>query len=337
MGSQQAFAQSSVTLYGSLDAGLLYTSRTAGGGAHQFSMVDSGTSASEFGIRGSEDLGGGLKAIFVLESGISTSNGGFSNSNGNFFGRKAWFGIKGDFGTVQAGLQYSPFVLSIINSDPRNVSFFGSGAVVYVGNVLGTGYLNPNAVTYTSPDLAGLQGSAMLALGGTAGDFQAGRQYSARLKYDIHSLTIDAAFYSGNEGGTAAFTPLPTTIAFTGRTVGVGYALGNLTIKASFVNYKVAGSFDSRVFGGGLSYFVTPVFNLDAGAWYTSDGNNTVNHSVLTGAGIDYFMSKQTTLYGQVAFVNNHGKMKTGLSVNGALYAGEGSTAGAVIGIRHTF
>ncbi len=66
MGSQQAFAQSSVTLYGSLDAGLLYTSRTAGGGAHQFSMVDSGTSASEFGIRGSEDLGGGLKAIFVL-------------------------------------------------------------------------------------------------------------------------------------------------------------------------------------------------------------------------------------------------------------------------------
>ena len=337
MVASSAYAQSAVTLYGILDAGLLYTSRAAGGGAHQFSMIDGGTAGSRFGMRGTEDLGGGLKAIFALESGISMANGGIANSNGNFFGRQAWVGLTSDLGTVQAGVQYSPFVLSLINTDPRNVSYFGSAAVIYVGNVLDTGLFNPNAISYTSPVIAGLQGSVMLALGGEPGNFQVGRQYSARLKYEIGGLTVDTALYSGNAGGTAASTPVPTTVAFTGRTIGAGYTYGRLTAKASFVNYKLAGSFDNRVYGGGLSFAVTPALNVDAGAWYTSDGNDTANHSILTGVGVEYFLSKRTTLYGQFAFVNNHGKMNTGLSLNGALYASEGSTSGAVVGIRHAF
>jgi hypothetical protein len=48
-------------------------------------------------------------------------------------------------------------------------------------------------------------------------------------------------------------------------------------------------------------------------------------------------MSKRTTLYAQAGIVNNHGKMNTGLSVNGALYGVTGSTAGVDLGIRHTF
>ncbi|MFM0703534.1 porin [Paraburkholderia sediminicola] len=334
-------AQSSVTLYGTLDAGLLYTSRTvSANGAnagHRFSLIDGGSAGSNFGMRGSEDLGGGLSAIFALESGISMANGGYGNSNGNFFGRQAWIGLTGGFGTVQAGLQYSPFVLSLINTDVRNVSYFGSGAVIYVGNVLDTGLFNPNAITYTSPVIAGFQGSAMMALGGQAGDFQAGRQYSGRLKYESGGLLIDAALYSGNAGGTAASTPIPTTVAFTGRTIGAGYTFESLTIKAVFVNYKLAGSFDSRVYGGGLGYQITPSLLANVGAWYTSDGNDTANHSILAGAGVDYSLSKRTALYGQVAYVDNHGKMNTGLSLNGALYEGPGSTTGVTVGIRHRF
>ncbi|MCO5399696.1 porin [Ralstonia soli] len=332
-----AHAQSSVTLYGVADAGLLYTSRTAGGGAHQLSMIDGGMSGSHFGLKGAEDLGGGLKAIMTLESGISMANGGFANSNGNLFGRQAWVGLTGGFGTVLTGLQYSPFVLSLIGTEPRNVSYFGSGAPLYVGNVLDTGLFNPNAISYTSPVIGGLQGSAMLALGGKPGDFQAGRQYSARLKYDMGGFTLDAAVYSGNAGGTTAMTPVPSAVEFTGRTIGAGYTIGNLTAKAVFVNYKVAGSFDNRVFGGGFDYALTPALNANAGAWYTSDGNDTANHSIMTAAGVDYSLSKRTLLYGQVAYVKNHGKMNTGLSLNGALFASEGSTVGATVGIRHTF
>ncbi|WP_322060196.1 porin [Paraburkholderia sp. J63] len=344
LGSQAGLshAQSSVTLYGVVDGGLLYTSRTlnpatGGSAGHQFSFIDGGSAGSRFGLKGTEDLGGGIKAIFALESGIDLANGGFGNSNGNFFGRQAWVGLTGGFGTVQAGLQYSPFVLSIIDTDARNVSYFGSGGVIYVGSVLSTGLFNPNAVTYTSPVIAGLQGSVMWALGGEAGDFQAGRQYAARLKYTLGGLTVDAALYDGNAGGTAASIPVPSTVEFTGRTIGGAYEFGKLTLKASFVNYKVAGSFDNRVYSGGFSYLVTPGLNADAGVWYTSDGNDTANHSILAVVGTEYFLSKATDIYAQVGFVNNHGKMNTGLSLNGALYGPAGSTTGVNIGIRHSF
>jgi predicted porin len=56
------------------------------------------------------------------------------------------------------------------------MAYFGSGLVTYLNNVFGTGLFNPNAISYTSPEIAGLQASALLALGGAAGDFQAGRQ-----------------------------------------------------------------------------------------------------------------------------------------------------------------
>ncbi|RDU97983.1 porin [Trinickia dinghuensis] len=337
-----AHAQSNVTLYGIVDAGILYTSKTRDGatGANdgrQIGLITGGSSASFFGLKGTEDLGDGLKAIFQLESGIDVSNGGFADSNGNFFGRQAWVGMTGGFGTVKAGLQYSPFALSIITTDPRSVSYFGSGVPIAIGRVLVTGVYNANAISYTSPRIAGLQGSAMLAMGGTAGNFQAGRQYSGRLNYQFGQFTIDAAMYSGNPGGSAASTPTPSTVAFSGRTIGAAYRFDALTVKAVFANYKIAGSFDSRVFGGGLSYDVTPAVNVDAGVWLTRDGNDSNNHSIMAATGVRYSLSKATSLYGQLGFVDNHGLMDTGLSTNDALYGVKGSTFGADIGIRHSF
>lgn len=337
-----AYAQSSVTLYGIVDAGLLYTSRTLDpatghNAGHQFSFISGGVGPSLFGLRGTEDLGGGFQTMFALESGIDMANGGFNDSNGNLFGRQAWVGVAGGFGTVKAGLQYSPFALSIIAMDPRNTSSFGSGVPLYIGNVFVTGVFNANAVSYTSPMIAGFQGSALFALGGTPGNFQAGRQYSASLDYHAGPFAVSAAMYSGNAGGTATTTPIPSTVEFSGRTIGGSYQAGDLTVKLNYVNYKVAGSFDNRVYGAGASYLVTPAANINGGVWYTSDGNDTSNHSILAAAGLTYSLSKATLLYGQVGYVNNHGKMNTGLSLHGALFGVQGSTVGADVGIRHVF
>ncbi|MGU7779069.1 porin [Burkholderia sp. PU8-34] len=337
-----ARAQSSVTLYGVVDAGILYTSKsvnpaTGQNAGHQFSMITGGMTPSLFGLKGVEDLGGGMKAIFALESGIDVSNGGFADSNGNLFGRQAWVGIDSPYGTMKAGVQLSPFVLSLISTDARGVSYFGSGVPIYVGGVLVTGIFNANAISYTSPTIAGFQGAALLALGGTAGDFQAGRQYSASLSYTYGPLLVSAAMYNGNAGGTAASTPVPSTVPFSGRTIGASYEYRDLTVKAAFVNFKIAGSFDNRVYSGGLSYRFTPAVNADAGVWYTSDGNDTRNHSVMAATGVTYSLSKATLLYGQFGYVNNHGKMNTGLSTNGALFGATGSTFGTAVGIRHLF
>ncbi|MCP3725905.1 porin [Paraburkholderia sp. CNPSo 3272] len=335
-----AQAQSSVTLFGVLDGGLLYTSKTLDpktgqNAGKQFSMIDGGSYYSQFGLVGTEDLGGGYKAKFRLVSGLNIATGGLFHCNGNLFGCEAWIGMEGPPGELKLGLQYSPFFLAVYDSDPRSLSLFGSGAIPLVDNVLGTGLFNANAVSYTSPVLGGLQASVLYAFGGQAGNFQAGRQYSARLRYQLGGLSINAAIYDGNSGGTAQ-TPVPTTVQYEGRMVGVGYQFGSLTAKASFVNYKVAGSFNNNVYGGGLTWFVMPTLDVNGGVWVTSDRNHTANHSVLAALGTDYFLSKATTLYAQVGMVNNHGAMNTGLSVTGALYGVPGTSVGAVIGIRPT-
>jgi predicted porin len=334
-------AQSSVTLYGVVDSGLLYTSKSPGGATgqnagKQFSLIDSGLDPSRFGLIGTEDLGGGLKAKFRLESGFSVANGGYNDSNGNMFGRQAWLALDGRFGEIKAGVQYSPFVLALYATDPRDFSQFGSGAINYVDNVLVTGLFNSNAVSYTSPTLAGLTGSALIALGGTPGNFQAGRQYSASLKYENGGLLINAAIYDGNSGGSAQ-TPVPSTVAFEGRTIGASYKLGGLTARASFAKYKVAGAFNANVYGGGLDYLPLPAFEINGGVWVTGDRNDTANHSVMAAVGTNYYLSKATTLYAQVGIVSNHGAMNTGLSINSGLYGAPGTTTGLDIGIRHSF
>jgi predicted porin len=335
-----AHAQSSVTLYGLVDGGLLYTNKTLNtttgqNAGAQFSMIDSGNSPSQFGLMGTEDLGGGMKAKFKLESGISLANGAFNDSNGNLFGRQAYVGLDSNYGDTKLGLQFSPFFLSMCDLDPRDCSQFASGLITYVDNPIATGILNANAISYTSPKIAGFQASAMLGLGGVAGDFQAGRNYSVDLKYDTGTLLVEAGFYDGNAGGAA--TPIPTTLAFEGRIIGASYKFGKLTAKFSFVNYKVTGSFNNNVYGGGLDWLAMPTLDLNGGVWYTSDRNNTTNHSIMGGIGSDYYLSRATTLYAQFGVVNNHGSMDTGLSIDGALNGVTGTTVGVDIGIRHFF
>jgi len=339
--SGAAHAQSSVTLYGVVDGGLLYTSKTldaatGGNGGKQFSFVDGGSAPTQFGLTGTEDLGGGAKAIFKLESGFSVANGAFNNSNGNLFGRQAYVGLTNPFGTLKLGLQFSPFFNTLYDLDPRGLSQFGSSLPIYLDHVLGTGVFNANAVSYASPVVAGFSGSAMFAFGGVAGNFQSGRQYSVNLKYDNGTVMVEGAFYNGNSGGTVNTAP-PTNIAFVGRMLGASYKIGKLTAKASFTNYKVAGGFNSNVYDAGLDFLAMPDLDFNGGVWFVSDRNDTTNHSMMGALGAQYFLSHRTTLFGQVAVVNNHGAMNTGLSVNDALFSPQGTTTGVNVGIRHIF
>src|SRR6266702_8112619 len=82
--SNASHAQSSVTLYGILDAGITYVNNT--GGSHVVKFDDGISYGNRLGFKGVEDLGGGLKAVFVLESGFHLGNGtlGFGGSE---FGR----------------------------------------------------------------------------------------------------------------------------------------------------------------------------------------------------------------------------------------------------------
>ena len=116
-----AHAQSSVTLYGIVDAGLTYVSNEVSkdstvtsdgrvtGGKAMFGMTGGNIQPSRWGLRGVEDLGGGLKTVFNLESGFNIANGNQAVSN-KLFNRQAYVGLSNEYGTVSFGRQYDSVV-----------------------------------------------------------------------------------------------------------------------------------------------------------------------------------------------------------------------------------
>src|ERR1700761_1188097 len=94
-----AHAQSSVTLYGRLDAGVEYNSGLPNAnynGSTSCWRLESGDwGTSLWGMKGVEDLGGGNKALFQLEGSFSTVNG-TGPGGGGLFNRWATVGGSND-------------------------------------------------------------------------------------------------------------------------------------------------------------------------------------------------------------------------------------------------
>jgi len=147
--SVPAFAQSNVTLYGSIDYGYTMLGSNVKG-VKARNALDSGISRhNRIGIKGTEDLGNGLKAVFVLENGLL---GDTQGSNGMFNGtnRQSYAGLAGEFGTVAWGRQYTPQHLFTSAVDP-----FAKQGIGGAGNVLFQDRRLQNLTAYISPDFSG--------------------------------------------------------------------------------------------------------------------------------------------------------------------------------------
>ena len=342
-------AQSNVTLYGSLDSGFIYTNKTIDdatgkNSGKQFSLINSGMEPSLFGMRGVEDLGGGLAAKFDLESGISVANGGFDNSNGNLFGRQAWISLASPYGEVKLGNQYSPFLFAMYDTDPRSFSQFGSAIGVYANNSF-TGTYVSNAVSYKSPKIAGFTVDVMMALGGVAGNFKAGLQYSASLKYEFGGLLLNAAIEDEASSTDGAVNTGLFTSPVVARTFGATYRFASVNVKASFTNFNAPLTFnngirsggDNNIYNLGADYYVLPTLDLNGGVWYVKDQHDSKSHSLIAAIGAVYSLSKRTSLYVQAGVLNNQGTENFGLAIDGALYGARGTTVGTTLGVVHKF
>jgi len=96
-----SFAQSSVTLYGVVDASL----ETVKGTKSLTRVSSDNLASSRLGFKGVEDLGGGLKANFVLESSVGVDTGEANSTR--FFSRAAWVGVSSGYGDLRIGRQDS--------------------------------------------------------------------------------------------------------------------------------------------------------------------------------------------------------------------------------------
>src|SRR5262245_40141640 len=70
-----ASAQSSVALFGIIDATYAYGKGNGTGSTKKNQLTNSGYNASRLGFRGTEDLGSGMSASFWLEAGLVNDDG----------------------------------------------------------------------------------------------------------------------------------------------------------------------------------------------------------------------------------------------------------------------
>lgn len=158
--SGSAQAQSSVTIYGTIDEYFNYMRSSSGS---SFSGLEDGALLrSRLGFRGTEDLGGGLAAKFVLEGGLDGRTGGQADATRNF-DRQSWVGLASSYGEVRLGRQNG---VVFGRGDYIDFTTRTLGSII---NTFGVPSRYDNDISYISPRIAGVLAEVHYSLGETQG------------------------------------------------------------------------------------------------------------------------------------------------------------------------
>lgn len=330
-----AFAQSNVTIYGTIDAGLT-ASRSGAPGAGSIKGVSSGNQvANRLGFRGTEDLGGGLQALFNLESGFDVDTGANQTlGTGSFWARRSVVGLKGPFGEVTLGRDYTPGFWLVFFSDRHSNGLPGN---VLVASQLSDSRTN-NGVFYTSPSFGGVTGRIAVA----AGEGVTGKLYGGSLEYRNGGLYAAAAAMRRDT--------LATATAPEGHTnqhgLGAQYRFGTYAANAGYwQSDPVDGAADTvaktraywlgvgATFGAHLVYAQVARTSFD---FVARDGGKGTTY----GIAYNYLLSKVTNLYAGYGGVNNNANARLALLIGTERTGGTAPGAdpkALVAGIVHRF
>jgi predicted porin len=356
-----ASAQSSVTLFGIVDANYNYIS--ADGNGHVSRLTDSGYNSSRLGFRGTEDLGGGLSASFWLEAGVNNDNGTGDATNTNnqltgtssasagtqglTFNRRSTVSLAGNWGELRLGRDYVPMFWNLTVFDPFGTNGVGSSTNMTIGAGLGTsaagglttGVRASNSVGYfLPPNLGGFYGQAMYAMGENASNAGA--------------TADDGEVW----GGRLGFASGPFNIAgsYGELTLATGdYKMYNIGGQWDFGMFKLMGQWAVDELEGTAttasskqeSFLIGGLIPVGAGEIRASYVATNVKESRTTltpddgqlfAIGYVHNLSKRTAVYATYARVMNKGSGT--LFNNGrAVTEAGGDADGFDLGIRHSF
>jgi predicted porin len=340
--SSIALAQSSVTIYGTVD---LYMAFAKSGGASSRRLEDGGQTASRLGFRGAEDLGGGLGAHFTLESGFAPDTGnGTLPGPAMSFSRQSFVGLSGPWGQIDAGRMYTPMFYALFKADPYGINSVFSPINLVAATDAQPG-LTPfaarasNMVRYRTPassdffaDIAYAPGEAS-APSHQSGNFLGGSVGWARKPY-----YVAYAFQRARSGSAAAPVAEPATSTY--QSLSGAYELPGIGLQL-YANYVRNTSSLPKVPAAklaslGLTYNVTPVSNLMFEATQRKV-DDTGRSQLGWTLGYDYYLSKRTVLYARwLRLLNRHGASATLATVAVVPDSGNGVRVMAA-GIRHNF
>jgi predicted porin len=327
--SGSTFAQSSVTLYGRIDLGLVSNSSAAGvaGASPKLSMASGQAGASRFGVRGTEDLGGGLKADFLVEAGLAADTGGVTQLGD----RNIYAQLSGGMGAVRLGRFLNPQLLQVGKFSAFGTDYAGSG-----GNIMHVEAARyNNAVSYTTPTISGFSATVMTAFE-ESNTFRVAQPQGATAS--TSSTANNASSPTGNAvpaikkpvniGLSYANGPVSVGVAIANDGVsgpksvtnfGASYNLGFATLMAQIETNEnitsVAGK-DAYLIGAtapmgagllrvsmgkrdasGIEFAAVPAITTSAAFQPANSTPNISAYKSLASVGYDYNLSKRTALY----------------------------------------
>lgn len=353
-----AGAQSSVTIYGTIDASVQTRNRDAGGTGRQTELMTGGIRPSILGFRGTEDLGAGAKAFFNLESHYSSDSGASTSAPGTLqaFRRQANVGLSGSWGSLTLGRQYAPAIIGTIGTEPRafkeqfsNLYVWAYNQLSAPGNLFGAGtnasndvgVFIGNAVQYSNtigPFYFGLAYS----FGEQASDAKKGREISLGASY-TGPVTVGLGYQSNYD----ALSSVEVSKLYS---LGAAVPLGAVTGKVNYINVKnnhpVSGAQVSKVDGLGIGVDIrwsaanTATLALYHNKYQGTDSTSKTKSLVLSN---DHALSKRTTLYAQLAYADAGAVgvadglegLKGSIVVGGTAPGRKTTLLG--VGINHTF
>ncbi|MDC8759073.1 porin [Janthinobacterium fluminis] len=332
-----AQAQSNVSVYGLIDAGVDNTSN-----APTSTRVSSGgMNTSRWGIRGNEDLGNGLKAVFNLEGGILLDSG---NSDGVLFKRQAYVGLDGAFGRVVVGRSFTSVYDFVLPFDPMayapSYSWATSGNATTKQGKFGMNTAFDNLVKYTG-QAGDFKFGATYGFGEQSSGAADSAKYALAATYAIGPVTL-LATYEAINGNTVA--PLVERDKTRTYHLGAMYSNGPLKVQAALRDYKMdpakIGSPDVKgtMYWAGVNYQSTPAITLTGALYYQNVKNVAAGADadpIMYVARLKYALSKRTDLYVAAAYAKAKNGQLVGLSRDDAGLGG--SQRGIITGIQHRF
>jgi len=302
IGTCNVYAQSSVTLYGQVTAGLDFVNHVAtadGGSTHLIRFGSDQYHYSWFGLQGTEDLGGGLQAVFRLESLFSSGTG--RNFPNELFTRYAYVGLASNtYGSIWFGQ-----AMSLTDTTGWYLDPFGEQATGIANFANGRAWgPRSNVITYNSPNWHGFLFRLQNGFGGSTTGFQADRTFSGSFDYAIGDFAAHGVYEEIRDAnGQLSDLYAASREYMIGGTYQIGAArlYGGYQLLASDANtiataYNPFKATRSQQEWFGVSYQATSAFTVGV-AWYHANVNHDGGGGNLGVIGTTYALSKRTTLY----------------------------------------
>lgn len=327
-----ASAQSSVTLFGILDAGV---ARLSAGGKSVTGMENSGYNSSRLGFRGTEDLGGGLKANFWLEGQLFNDTGDGSGTGSAFnFQRLTYVGLSGGFGEIRMGREYTGNFTNVSAYDAFGTNGVGTSNAFGMVGTAGNGIAAvraSNAVSYATPAMGGFNLKAMYSFGeNVSGGAKTNNHWNIRTGYAAGPISAHVAL-AKTEGATDA-----ADVKY--QSFGASFNAGVVVPMIAIAQEKTGAGLKVQAIVPGIHV------NLGKGTIRASYGRYDVKNSGndwnKMAVGYVHSLSKRTVAYTTYARVSNKGTQTRGVGTNGVsgvTPSAGGSASGFEFGIRHSF